>query len=60
MKKEPTIEGISKNKAINTKAAFSNNNQVYLKKNEKNMDELEDWYPINFQWIPVIELNKKL
>lgn len=48
------------NASIGTKAVFSENNQVYLKNNIDNMNGLEDWSPINFQWIPVIELQKEL
>lgn len=51
MKKEPTIEVTPRNKSISTKAVYCKNNQVYI----KNIGEVEDWYPINFQWIPVIE-----
>ena len=36
----------------NTKFVFSKNNQVALK---NNIDK--EWYPINFQWIPIIKLN---
>lgn len=47
-----------------TKHVFIKDNQVLLKKDNyipfsKN-DNNEEWYPVNFQWIPVIELHKKI
>lgn len=43
------------NVIMNTRYVFSQNNQVSLKNN------LEDeWFPINFQWIPVIKLNESM
>jgi hypothetical protein len=45
-----------KTKAINTR-------HVYLKKNESTVyfkENNEEWYPINFQWIPVVKLNNEL
>lgn len=57
---------LQKNNSIKTKHVFTNNNQVYLKmdkhnslKNKKTDHQIE-WFPINFQWIPVIEVQKKL
>ena len=39
---------------INTQFVFVEENQVLI-----NSDRNEDqWVPINFQWIPVIKLNK--
>lgn len=51
---------------IKTKHVFTKNNQVYLKMNKhdpiknKESDNQKEWFPINFQWIPVIELQKNL
>jgi len=41
---------------INTKYVYSEkkDNTVYLKQNNDN------WFPVNFQWIPVVKLNNKL
>ena len=51
-----------KKKGIQTKHVFSENNQVFIKNNEgftpKNVNE-EVWFPINFQWIPVVKLQEK-
>ena len=46
MKKDP----------IKAKDVYSdkNQNKVYLKKNK------EEWFPINFQWVPVVQLNNEL
>ena len=41
------------NGIMNTKFVFSKNNQVTLK---NSIDK--EWYPINFQWIPIIKLNQ--
>lgn len=43
------------NAIINTKYVFSKNNQVSLK---NKVDD--EWFPINFQWIPIVELNKNM
>ncbi|MEC3908145.1 hypothetical protein VOI54_14030 [Tamlana sp. 2201CG12-4] len=43
-------------KKLNAIRVVSKNNQVFVKSNT----ELNEWYPINFQWIPVIQLNKSL
>jgi len=42
--------------SIKTNLVYSGNthNTVYLKVNN------EKWFPINFQWIPVINLNNEL
>lgn len=37
---------------INAQHVFAKNNQVSIKL-DKNIDK---WYPINFQWVPTIEL----
>ncbi|WP_276166868.1 hypothetical protein [Zobellia alginiliquefaciens] len=46
---------------IETQHVFSENNQVYLK-NDSNSNRLnvEEWSPINFQWIPVTQLKERL
>lgn len=41
---------------MNALYVHSKNNKVYLKSN----DEPNEWYPINFQWIPIIKLNKNM
>lgn len=51
-------------RGIPTQAVFSEGNTVFLKKNnvislEAGMEE-EEWFPVNFQWIPVMELRKNL
>lgn len=45
-----------KTKPIKTKQVYSDKKQntVYFKQNN------EEWFPINFQWIPVIKLNNEL
>ncbi|WP_430909672.1 hypothetical protein [Maribacter sp. 2-571] len=49
---------------IHTKHVFSVNNQVFIK--ELNADtalpavETAEWFPVNFQWIPVIKLRKTM
>lgn len=48
---------------INTKHVFEKDNQVYLKNEDKNTSKKiieSDYYPINFQWIPVIEVQNSL
>ncbi|MGB5818255.1 MAG: hypothetical protein WBG90_02130 [Saonia sp.] len=43
---------------------FSENDQVYLKKSKKEISRFDtgndEWFPINFQWMPLIELKKSL
>lgn len=41
--------------------SFLENNQVYLK-NNTDLEELanDEWFPINFQWKPIVELNENL
>jgi len=50
--------------AIHTQAIFFDNNQVYLKKftggGSKGAIESAQWFPINFQWIPILHHNKEL
>ncbi|MEK6151934.1 hypothetical protein WIW50_01675 [Flavobacteriaceae bacterium 3-367] len=51
-------------RGIPTQAVFSEGNTVFLKKNnvislETGMED-EEWFPVNFQWIPVMELRKNL
>jgi hypothetical protein len=54
------------NNLIKTKYVFAKNNQVYIKNTSKISSEentnlkQEEWTPINFQWIPIVELNKNL
>lgn len=47
--------------AINTQHVFSKSNQVYLKKDTNEVCPIDnnndEWFPINFQWIPIVELN---
>lgn len=47
--------------AIKTQYVFAADNQVYLRKenNTESQTEVnhEEWFPINFQWISVLELN---
>ncbi len=40
---------------MNTKYVFATNNQVRLKNNIE-----DEWFPINFQWIPVMKLNENM
>lgn len=49
--------------AIYTQAVFFDNNQVYQKNasiSSKEATESAEWFPINFQWIPVLQLNRNL
>ena len=41
---------------INTQYVFSEKNQVSIKTNDNN----NEWYPINFQWIPIKKLNENM
>ncbi|WOD43287.1 hypothetical protein [Hwangdonia lutea] len=41
---------------IKTQYVFSENNQVSIKTNK----EENEWYPINFQWIPVKKLSESM
>lgn len=45
-----------KKDTLKTKHVYFDNkkNIVYLKKNH------EKWFPINFQWVPIIQLNHEL
>jgi len=47
---------------IETQHVFTENNQVFLRKNIKGTSpmELDDWHPINFQWIAVVRLNEHI
>ncbi|MEO9891119.1 hypothetical protein [Aurantibacter sp.] len=47
---------------IETKHVFNHKNQVFLKGNseETALNENDTWYPINFQWIPVLQLKESL
>ncbi|WP_299534187.1 hypothetical protein [Ulvibacterium sp.] len=49
---------------IETQHVFSENNQVYLKKGNTShsitLKNHEQWFPVNFQWIPVMELKNNL
>lgn len=47
------------NAIINTRHVYSENDQVFLKK-ETNTNRFmeEEWFPINFQWIPVLQLQE--
>jgi len=47
--------------AIETRHVFLQDSQVLLKtKNQNRSCNGEEWYPINFQWIPVLELERNL
>ena len=41
---------------MNSKYVHSKGNKVYLKMD----NETNEWYPINFQWIPIMELDKNM
>ncbi len=49
---------------IQTQHVFAENDQVYLKENNKNKKQSDsardEWFPINFQWIPILQLHRKL
>ncbi|WP_411031219.1 hypothetical protein [Spongiimicrobium sp. 3-5] len=51
---------------IQTQYVFAKDDQVYLRKNGTNtatdlsMADDDEWFPVNFQWIPVFELRKNL
>jgi len=64
MKTEPDIFCSICHEVIRTQAIFFDNNQVYLKKNtavsSQAKTESDEWFPINFQWIPIIHLNQNL
>lgn len=46
---------------IETQQVYSEDNQVYLRKkaSQKRLN-VEEWSPINFQWIPVVQLEERL
>ncbi len=41
---------------LNAQFVFSNDNQVLI----NSSNNREEWYPINFQWIPVIKLHESM
>jgi len=41
-----------------TKYVFSKDNSVFMKENSEG--EKEKWYPINFQWIPIVTLSNDM
>jgi len=46
-----------------TKRVFTKNHQVFLRNENRfsgNSNHVEIWYPINFQWIPVMGLSESL
>ncbi|MGB3152473.1 MAG: hypothetical protein WBB27_17595 [Maribacter sp.] len=47
---------------IKTKYVFNEDEQVFVKKKDETTNSIsnEKWQPINFQWIPVLELHEKL
>ncbi len=45
-----------KTNSLNSLYVHSHNNKVFLKID----NEANEWYPINFQWIPVMELHKEM
>jgi uncharacterized protein involved in tellurium resistance len=53
-------------KLMQVQHVYSKNNQVYLKKSTRNLsgeDKLDneiEWWPINFQWKPIIDLQNEL
>ncbi|AUP80962.1 hypothetical protein [Flavivirga eckloniae] len=52
----------NKGKKPGTKRVFSKNNMVFIRKEVTNSSGSNDdeWYPVNFQWIPVISLRENL
>lgn len=40
--------------SLNSQFVFSENNQVLINRNN------EEWFPINFQWIPIVKLRKNM
>jgi len=40
------------------KHVFSKDNRVFMKENSEG--EKEKWYPINFQWIPIVALSNDM
>ncbi|WP_303317591.1 hypothetical protein Q4Q34_16880 [Flavivirga abyssicola] len=45
-----------KSNRMNALYVHSKDSKVYLKTD----NEANEWYPINFQWIPIIDLNKNM
>ncbi|NAS13571.1 hypothetical protein [Poritiphilus flavus] len=51
--------------ALAAQHVFTENNEVFIKKTTAKgqsagrMEETE-WFPVNFQWIPVMELRRKM
>ncbi len=50
--------------ALRTRHVFIENDQVFLKKSQNSNEEFfleqEEWCPINFQWIPIFQLNDQI
>lgn len=46
----------NRHEIITTKHVFSENNQVYLRKDDSINEGLDEWFSVNFQWIQVVEL----
>ena len=44
----------NRHEIITTKHVFSENNQVYIRIDNSINEELDEWFPVNFQWIPVL------
>lgn len=46
---------------IKTQHVYSEKSQVFIKKEIRGETQTEEeWFPINFQWIPVMELRELL
>lgn len=46
---------------IPTRYVFTKNNQVFINRNECDIASIiheEEWFPVNFQWIPVFSFGK--
>ncbi len=59
------INKSEKEHALAAQHVFTENNEVFIKKTaatdqSASRTEETEWFPVNFQWIPVMELRRKM
>ncbi len=64
MKSKKNTLSLIHHKAIRTRHVFIENDQVFLKRTladtQMNSSENEEWFPINFQWTPILKLHQNM
>lgn len=60
MKQKAKMSCQNHDEVIPAKHVFSENNQVFEKQASGDHDHYHQWCAINFQWLPLVELNKKM